>query len=152
MPNPLHDTLLWFQKAVPEPQTKNLNVQTGVHFEEVVEMLAEMEGTDHHTRVMIYQAADYLSNLAEHLKTSNADLKFTLKDEVKFLDALCDQVVTATGVAHMHGFLFHGAMIEVNSSNFSKFVDGEPLFDENRKVKKGPDYRQANLEPFVKPQ
>lgn len=152
MSDTIENTLSWFQKAVPEPEVKNINAQTGVHFEEVVEMLNEMLGADHTTAVMISQAADYLSNLSEHLKTSKSELRFTLKDEVKFLDALCDQVVTAAGTAHMYHFNFRGALGEVNSSNFSKFVNGEPLFDENRKIKKGPNYFIADLKPFVKPQ
>ena len=44
MPNPLLDTKVWFELAVPHPTTKNINAQTGVHFEEVVEMLDELGG------------------------------------------------------------------------------------------------------------
>ena len=41
------------------------------------------------------------------------------------------------------------AMDEVNDSNFSKFDNtGNPIFDENMKVAKGPNYRKANLKPF----
>lgn len=149
MPNPLFDTQLWFQKAVPVPATKNVNVQTGVHFEEVVEMLQAMKGTDHTTDVLISQAADYLSNLADHLKKSDERLKYTVPDKTEMLDALCDQIVTAVGTAHMLGYQIHGAMIEVNASNFSKFVDGEPVFNEDRKIMKGPDYFKPDLKKFL---
>lgn len=33
-----------------------------------------------------------------------------------------------------------GALAEVNRSNYSKFEDGEPVFNENMKVMKGKDY------------
>ena len=34
--------LQFFRKAVPNPTSKNLHVQVGVHFEEVTEMLDAM--------------------------------------------------------------------------------------------------------------
>jgi hypothetical protein len=42
-------------------------------------------------------------------------------------------------------------MAEVNASNWSKFVDGHPLFDTNQKIQKGPDYVKARLEPYLPP-
>ena len=42
-----------------------------------------------------------------------------------------------------------GGLAEVNESNWSKFVDGEPQFDENKKIKNGPNYRKPDLSPFV---
>ncbi|AWN06229.1 putative phosphoribosyl-ATP pyrophosphohydrolase [Erwinia phage phiEaP8] len=150
MPNPLFDTQLWFEKAVPVVQTKNVNVQTGVHFEEVKEMLEQMQGTTPEAHAYIGQAIHALGELAAYLKQSDEKLKYVIADEAEFLDALCDQIVTNVGVAHMQNLPIHGAMMEVNASNFSKFVDGEPVFDENRKIAKGPNYFKANLRQFVK--
>ena len=42
-----------------------------------------------------------------------------------------------------------GGLDEVNRSNYSKFVDGQPLFDENRKIKKGPQYSRPDLTPYL---
>lgn len=149
MPNPLFDTQLWFEKAVPQPQTKNVNVQTGVHFEEVAEMLEQMQGTTPEAHAYIGQAIHGLLELANYLKQSDEKLKYTVKDPVEFLDALCDQIVTAVGTAHMHSLPIHGAMIEVNASNFSKFVDGEPVFNADRKIMKGPGYFKPDLKKFL---
>jgi hypothetical protein len=41
------------------------------------------------------------------------------------------------------------AMDEVNASNWSKFVDGQPIVDANQKIAKGPGYFKANLSAFV---
>jgi len=49
----------------------------------------------------------------------------------------------------MLGYQIHGAMLEVNASNFSKFVDGEPVFNEDRKIMKGPDYFKPDLKKFL---
>lgn len=149
MPNPLFDTQLWFEKAVPAPGTKNVNVQTGVHFEEVAEMLEQMRGTTPEAVHFIGAAITSLKMLADYLKQSDEKLKYVVGDPVEFLDALCDQIVTAVGVAHMQNLPIHGAMIEVNASNFSKFVDGEPVFNEDRKIMKGPDYFKPDLKKFL---
>ena len=149
MPNPLFDTQLWFEKAVPQPGTKNVNVQTGVHFEEVAEMLDQMQGTTNEASLLIGQAFYALKELGDYLKQSDEKLKYVVRDRVEFLDALCDQIVTAVGTAHMQNLPIHGAMIEVNASNFSKFVDGEPVFNEDRKIMKGPDYFKPDLKKLL---
>ena len=38
------------------------------------------------------------------------------------------------------------AVGRVNKSNWSKFVNGKPIFDENGKIAKGPDYVKCDLE------
>ena len=40
------------------------------------------------------------------------------------------------------------ALHEVNRSNWSKFVDGNPVFDENMKIVKGPNYFKPDLSKF----
>lgn len=138
----------WFKKAVPEPNNKNIHTQLGVHFEEVAEMLLALSGDDDQTEVLLHNA--YLANhlLAEHLK-SNVDalnLDMTNESKVELLDALCDQIVTATGVGYMLGMNLPMALEEVNASNYSKFVNGEPIFNENKKIMKGPNYFKPSLE------
>lgn len=149
MQHTLLNTIRWFVRAVPEPETKNVNVQTGVHFEEVGEMLDEMKGTTPEAHKLIREANEAVKALAKYLKTSDEVLKYEVLSHKKLLDALCDQVVTGTGTAHMWGYDMLKGMDTVNASNFSKFVDGEPVFDANRKVMKGPSYFVADLSPFV---
>ena len=133
--------LHWFQAAVPEPTDKNRAVQIGVHFEEVAEMAESLsqEGI-----------ADDLNEVSGYFKewlTLTSD--HALIDRTELLDSLCDQIVTAVGVAHMFGLDIAGALNEVNRSNWSKFVDGKPLFNMHGKILKGPGYTPPNLEPFV---
>lgn len=147
--NLLGDTLSWFREAVPAPTRKNLQVQLGCHFEEVAEMLEAIDTDSSYTAFMLRDAQNALSALATHLKTRDAQVVINPDNAEDFLDACCDQVVTATGVAHMKGDDILGAIGEVNASNFSKFVGGRPVFDENRKIQKGPDYFKAKLARFV---
>lgn len=144
----LQDTANWFEAAVPTPTAKNISTQLGVHVEEVNEMLTAFEILDDEVgAVLLMHARMYMMHLANFLKAENPVV--SLEHNVDFLDSLCDQIVTATGVAHMFDMDIVGAMNEVNASNFSKFINGIPQFDSNLKITKGPDYFKPNLEPFV---
>ncbi|HET8688882.1 MAG TPA: nucleoside triphosphate pyrophosphohydrolase family protein [Methanosarcina sp.] len=131
---------LWFKRAVPNPTPKNQAVQLGCHYEEVAEMATALQ--DH-------ALADQLTQWATSYKKHGASMLDPLEDKQELLDALCDQIVTAVGLAHMYGLNIVGALEEVNRSNWSKFVDGNPLFDENGKIKKGPSYSPPDLSKFV---
>lgn len=70
-------------------------------------------------------------------------------DKVQMLDDIVDEIVTRVGLAHMMGFDLLGALAEVNRSNFSKFEDGKPVFDENGKITKGKHYTPPNLTNMI---
>lgn len=140
--NSSHDTLGsiadWFTLAVPEPGEKNQAVQLGCHFEEVSEM-ADALGLSL-TAETIARVADIYKKEMDRPGTVNRS---------ELLDSLADQIVTAVGVAHMFGMDIRGALAEVNRSNYSKFVDGKPVFDANGKIAKPPTYSKPDLSPFV---
>ena len=132
----------WFQLAVPEPTDKNRAVQIGVHFEEVAEML---EAIRHWAPCL----RDDLADIANNFKKRHAGVDTNEVDRTELLDALCDQIVTAVGVAHMFGLDIEGALTEVNRSNWSKFVEGKPVFDANGKIAKPQSYSKPDLGQFV---
>ena len=141
-------TQAFFEKAYPEPKNKNIHTQLGVHFEEVAEMLDAMDSHNPVTRILMAKTKDALENLAAHLKKSDDIL--IIDNREMFLDGLCDQIVTAVGVGHMLSMDVPGGLGEVNESNDSKFgPKGEPIFDENQKLMKGPEYFKPNLTPYV---
>ncbi len=126
----------WFARAVPDPTDKNRSVQVGVHFEEVDEMQTAL-GMDG-----IRASA---SDLAKFYKGSVAS--FGHIDRKELLDALCDQIVTAVGVAHTFGLDIGRAINAVNASNWSKFDEhGKPIFDEQGKITRGPNYFKPDLD------
>lgn len=137
----------WFEKAVPKPQLKNLHAQTGVHLEEVAEFVDSMACRTSVTQQLVTEASHALKALSQHLKESHDVIDFP--DRIETLDGLADQIVTATGIGHMLHMNVVGALDEVNRSNFSKFVDGEPVFNENKKIMKGPNYTVPDLLPFI---
>jgi len=90
-----------------------------------------------------------LKLVSEGLKRGDATV--TVADDVELLDSLCDQVVTGTGVAHMQGYHFVDALVEVNLSNWSKFdAQGRPIFNEHGKIIKGPNYYKPDLVSYAK--
>lgn len=128
----------WFTQAVPAPTDKNRAVQLGCHFEEVSEMFDAIGES---------VFAQKLAQVGNHYKKVATSV--TVLDRKEMLDSLCDQIVTAIGVAHMMGLNIQGALAEVNRSNYSKFVDGQPVFDADGKIAKSAAYSKPNLAPFV---
>lgn len=146
----LQNTVDWFKKAVPNPISKNIHTQMGVHFEEVAEMLEEIEGIGNEAEVLLSAAQNALHDLALFLKQRDGVVVVRETHRKDMLDALVDQAVTLAGTAYMLHMDVVGGLGEVNDSNYSKFDEnGEPIFDENMKVAKGPNYRKADLTPFV---
>lgn len=135
----------WFELAKPNPTIEDACVQIGCHYEEVGEML---EALYDDAEVNIdFLANEYKSkkpNYVEHLKELNRS-----KQSEELLDALCDQIVTSIGVAHMLGLDIVGALNEVNDSNYSKFENGKPVFNGQGKIAKGKDYFAPDLAKFI---
>jgi predicted HAD superfamily Cof-like phosphohydrolase len=145
----IENTFGWFVEARPEPNRKDFNVQLGVHVEEFGEMLDELTPQDRSTAQLVDDANRAVKALAKHLKGSTNAVVVKEENRIGFLDSLCDQLVTATGTGQAQAMNVPGGLNEVNVSNYSKFVDGKAIFDENGKVAKGPGYVKADLSPFV---
>ena len=83
-----------------------------------------------------------LNELKEAIK--NKDLK-------EAVDALTDILYVTYGAGHAFGVNLDKCFSEVQKSNMSKLgEDGKPIFNENGKVMKGPNYFKPNLEQFLK--
>lgn len=140
-------TKKWFEIAVPNPTSKNISTQIGCHLEEVVEMLVELSATDNESHRKITNAISALTVLSDTMKEDHT--AYCIPYKIAFLDSLADQIVTATGIGTFLGMNVPGALAEVNRSNYSKFEDGEPIFNENKKVMKGKDYTPPDLKPYI---
>ena len=149
MLNQLEYCLDWFRTAKPSSTltSKDLHTQLGVHFEEVGEMVDSLQGLDAITENKLKSLRYHLSDVANHLKTANHTI--CVGDAVEFLDSLCDQMVTLIGSAHHTDMNIVEAFAEVNRSNYSKFVDGQAIYDENRKIAKGPNYFKPDLSKYI---
>lgn len=148
---PLEDTANWFKAAKPAHTQKDFYVQLGVHFEEVGEMIDELSPVNYTGERLKYYARNAITALAVHLKENGAEPSLILHegDRKPFFDAICDQLVTATGTAVFANMDAPGGLNEVNRSNYSKFEDGNPIFLPNGKIGKGKDYSAPDLTAFV---
>ena len=89
---------------------------------------------------------DLIEEELEELKdaVNKRDLKETI-------DALTDILYVTYGAGHAFGVNLDKCFEEVQSSNMSKLgEDGKPIYNENGKVMKGPNYFKPNLNQFLK--
>lgn len=140
--------LEWFEQAKPNPTTEDACVQIGCHYEEVKEMSDSTGDSD---------ISDCCYTASSHYKMKNKNyireielIDSCEKTKIELLDSLCDQIVTAIGVAYMLGFDIEKSLAEVNRSNWSKFVDGKPQFNEQGKIAKPESYSPPELKGFIK--
>jgi predicted HAD superfamily Cof-like phosphohydrolase len=71
-------------------------------------------------------------------------------DIVEIADALTDILYVVYGAGHAYGIDLDECFSEVHRSNMSKLgEDGKPLYREDGKVLKGPDYFPPNLEDVI---
>ncbi len=72
------------------------------------------------------------------------------KDIKEVADALTDILYVTYGAGHAFGINLDKCFEEVQNSNMSKLgSDGKPIYNEQGKVMKGPDYFKPNLNKFV---
>ena len=141
----IHSIKEWFKAAKPNPSTADVCVQIGCHYEEVSEMGAALCDDDvacelADTALLYKMNPNWYIGAIEEL---SADAR------VELLDALCDQIVTAVGVAYMMGMDIEGALAEVNRSNWSKFKGGVPVFNAQGKIAKGAEYTPPELSNYI---
>lgn len=144
----------WFKTAVPKPNKQNISAQLGVHFEEITEMLLALR--DAAGNEPSIEALDFFHSVFDFAQRQFKEGSLVINttdehlDRVALLDALCDQIVTSVGVAHVLGLDIIGALSEVAASNDSKFNDeGKPIFNEQMKIMKGPNYFAPDLRKYT---
>jgi|TARA_B110001450_G_C17569591_1_gene460232 predicted HAD superfamily Cof-like phosphohydrolase len=82
-----------------------------------------------------------LGELEEAMKTKN------LKEVA---DALTDILYVTYGAGYAYGIDLDQCFKEVQRANMSKLgEDGKPIYNDQGKVMKGPNYTAPNLKPFV---
>lgn len=148
----------WHERARPNPTDAHTSVQIGCHIEEVAEMLQALQfkiaddGSVLKTqiRASLIHSIDGLNRLAEEIKAGSVFVKIPTGNREDVLDALCDQIVTAVGVAQCARMDVVRGLDRVNESNWSKFDDnGHPVFDQNGKVTKGIGYKAPDLKDLI---
>ena len=72
------------------------------------------------------------------------------RDIKEVADALTDILYVTYGAGHAFGIDLDKCFAEVQNSNMSKLgLDGKPIYNEQGKVMKGPNYFKPDLKKFV---
>ena len=72
-------------------------------------------------------------------------------DLLEVADALTDILYVTYGAGHAFGINLDACFQEVQNSNMSKLgLDGKPIFNDQGKVMKGPNYFKPDLSKFIK--
>ncbi len=80
------------------------------------------------------------------------ELKYAIekKDLKETIDALTDILYVTYGAGHAFGVNLDKCFEEVQKSNMSKLgEDGKPIYNEDGKVMKGPNYFKPNISKFL---
>jgi predicted HAD superfamily Cof-like phosphohydrolase len=80
------------------------------------------------------------------------ELKEAIKQKniTETADALTDILYVTYGAGHALGINLDQCFDEVQNSNMSKLdINGKPIYDENGKVMKGPNYFKPNLKKYL---
>ena len=97
--------------------------------------------TDKINKLRLDLIKEELSELTDAMKN---------KDLLEVADALTDILYVTYGAGHAFGIDLDKCFDEVQNSNMSKLDEnGKPIFNENGKVMKGPNYFKPDLSKFV---
>ena len=97
--------------------------------------------TDKINKLRIDLIKEELEELTEAMKN---------KDLLEVADALTDILYVTYGAGHAFGINLDKCFDEVQKSNMSKLdSNGKPIYNDNGKVMKGPDYFKPDLSKFI---
>lgn len=152
MTNILQDIQNWFKVAEPEPTNREQQIELGFLLKciyDILQLHTLHIGDDCRWVFTAYMDKGLdIAKLSEEFKRTKYNL--SVYAEQSLAEELAKTVFNAFGVAHSHGIDLIGALQEVNRSNWSKFENGKPVFDENGKITKGKDYTPPELSKFVR--
>lgn len=86
------------------------------------------------------------------IKEELEELKVAIenKDLLEVADALTDILYVTYGAGHAFGIDLDKCFEEVQKSNMSKLgLDGKPIYNDDGKVMKGPNYFKPDLNKFI---
>jgi|TARA_R110002111_G_scaffold141624_1_gene207624 hypothetical protein len=127
------DPRLWLtliREELDEAQAETIG--TAAHLKEIADLLYVIEGFD------TVSSGNFIELLGADESSTWMDLMSDANDEIEIADAY-----------YSYGIVFDAFQL-VHQSNMSKLgTDGEPIFREDGKVLKGPNYKAPDLSNLV---
>ena len=123
------------------PHTDVIKLRLELTLEEVRELFEATINPESSNMALLSSMFDTISMTLSKLDESDFAV-----DIVETADALTDIEYINLGTAAAFGINIDATFAEVHSSNMSKLgEDGKPIYREDGKVKKGPNYRSPDL-------
>ena len=124
--------------------------------DEILNAMEDLQNIDNNKKDKIFRK-NLDNNIPKHtlkiIEEELGELKDAIskKDLKETIDALTDILYVTYGAGHAFGVDLDKCFEEVQNSNMSKLgEDGKPIYNENGKVMKGPNYFKPNLNQFLK--
>lgn len=138
--------------ALPlSPGVKHIKFRTRFFLEETVELILAL-GARHPENAHLRRAVELLNAAREQIAQAK-DYEFKDVDLVEVADALGDLDYITSGAALTFGIPLPEVVAEIHRSNMSKLgEDGLPIYDDEGKVVKGPNYEPPQLELLLFPE
>ncbi len=126
---------------------------TGLALEEVAEMISVIaEGAvQPFDRLRMKDLADILDSWARRFKEGRHEGDILRCDHAQLIDAQFDTSWVAAAAAYSTSTDAEAAFRHGTFTNLDKFRGGVCIKDENGKVRKPPDWRPPDFEPYVDP-
>jgi len=121
-----------------------LRLRINLILEELGEVIGAMGGDSENNRLSIVQSK--VLGVSDILMTEVDDDAFNDLDLANLAKEITDLLVVVNGLAVVMGIDADRCMDYVHTSNMSKLgEDGRPIYRDDGKIMKGPDYKKPNM-------
>lgn len=133
-------------KVPTQPEDKIIRLRLALILEEFIELFDACVGE---TSLSSLGYVHHLKNLLDELYNGQLSIKADI-DLVEVADALGDIKYVTDGAAICFGLPFDAIFKEIHRSNMSKLgEDGKPIYREDGKVMKGPDFSPPDIKKIL---
>lgn len=143
-------------KNAPTPQSgAELSLRINLILEEVAEYTEAIAGMTKDSALqsnsVLARAARKIRGVIDLVRTAPEN-EFDNQDLVEMADALTDINYVVYGAGHASGLPLDDCMREVHGSNMTKLdLGGLPIYNDDGKIMKGPNYMPPNLSKVLYP-
>jgi predicted HAD superfamily Cof-like phosphohydrolase len=139
------------ESAPLTPDIKQMRFRARFLLEEMSELI-EAIGARHAKNKHLCRAVDLIDHARDQIEMAN-DYEFDDVDLVEVADALGDLDYITSGAALTFGIPLPQVVAEIHRSNMTKLgEDGQPIYNDEGKVVKGPGFEKPQLTPIIFPE
>lgn len=144
----------WFEMVHPDPSIKDVHVQAADHLTSSLAFLLSCQevGKTSSFREELSFGVNVIDFIQRRIRASSEGIELAIEefDRPATLLALCSQIRSCIGLAHMLEMDIEGALSEMVVSDSSRLgEDGQPIFNDRNKLVDGSKYRRPDYMQFT---